>query len=113
MCTPIVARQRLSKNVKGGNEYTCNDRRILGWVVSMRSVYLRRKVGNYLFPELLVIRGGLISLWLYKENNKLRDWTNVFTLHILPWAPHTYDFVVLTSLTHPRKILLVVLQIEK
>jgi hypothetical protein len=32
-------------------------------------------------------------------------------LHI-PRAPHTYDFVVLTSLTHPRKkILLLVLQI--
>jgi hypothetical protein len=28
-------------------------------------------------------------------------------------APHTYDLVVLTSLTHPRKILLVVLQIGK
>jgi hypothetical protein len=28
-------------------------------------------------------------------------------------APHAYDFVVLTSLTHPRKILLVVLQIGK
>jgi hypothetical protein len=27
---------------------------------------------------------------------------NVFILHIPPWAPHTYDFVVLTSLTHPR-----------
>jgi hypothetical protein len=30
-----------------------------------------------------------------------------------PRAPHTYDFVVLTSLTHPRKILLVVLEIGK
>jgi hypothetical protein len=30
-----------------------------------------------------------------------------------PRAPHTYDFVVLTSLTHIRKILLVVLQIGK
>jgi hypothetical protein len=39
------------------------------------------------------LRGGLISLWLYKENNKLRDWKNVFTLHIPPWALHTYDFV--------------------
>jgi hypothetical protein len=28
--------------------------------------------------------GGLISLWLYKENNKLRDSKNVLTLHILP-----------------------------
>jgi hypothetical protein len=25
---------------------------------------------------------GLISLWLYKENNKLRDWKNVFPLYI-------------------------------
>jgi hypothetical protein len=32
-------------------------------------------------------------------------------LHIPPWAPYTYDCFVLTSLTHPRKILLVVLQI--
>jgi hypothetical protein len=61
----------------------------------------------------LKYKGGLISLWLYKENNKLWDWKNVFILHIPPWAPHTYDFVVLTSLTHPRKILLVVLQIGK
>jgi hypothetical protein len=56
--------------------------------------------------------GGLTILCLYKEN-KLQDWKNVFTLHIPPWAPHTYDFIVLTSLTHPRKILLVVLQIGK
>jgi hypothetical protein len=58
----------------------------------------------------LSYKGGLISLWLYKENNKLRDWKNVFTLYIPPWAPRTYDFVVLTSLTQPRRILLVVLQ---
>jgi hypothetical protein len=25
---------------------------------------------------------GLISLWLYKENNKLRDGKNVFALYI-------------------------------
>jgi hypothetical protein len=30
-----------------------------------------------------------------------------------PRAPHTYEFDILTSLTHPRKILLVVLQIGK
>jgi hypothetical protein len=58
------------------------------------------------------IRGGLISLWLYEED-KLRNWKNVFTLHIPRWAPHTCDFVVLISLTHPWKILLVVLQIGK
>jgi hypothetical protein len=55
---------------------------------------------------------GLISLWLYKEN-KLWDWKNVFTVHIPPLAPRTYDFVVVTSLTHPRIILLIVLQIGK
>jgi hypothetical protein len=56
---------------------------------------------------------GLISLWLCKENKKLCDWKIVFTLYISPRAPHTYDFVVLTSLTHPRNILMVVLQIRK
>jgi hypothetical protein len=25
-----------------------------------------------------LLRGGLISLWLYKENSKLQDWKNVF-----------------------------------
>jgi hypothetical protein len=54
---------------------------------------------------------GLISLWLYKENNKLQDWKN--SIYIVPWAQHTYDFVVLTSLTHPKKIIFVVLQIGK
>jgi hypothetical protein len=41
-----------------------------------------------------VLRKGLINLWLYKEN-KLRDWKKMY-LHILPWVPRTYDFVVLT-----------------
>jgi hypothetical protein len=31
-------------------------------------------------------------------------------LHIPSWAPHTYGFIVLISLTHPRQIILVVLQ---
>jgi hypothetical protein len=45
----------------------------------------------------VLLRRGLISLWLYKENNKVWDWKNVFTLHIPPpRAPHTYDFGVLT-----------------
>jgi hypothetical protein len=33
--------------------------------------------------------GGVKIICIYKENKKLRDWKNVFTLHILPWAPHT------------------------
>jgi hypothetical protein len=34
-------------------------------------------------------------------------------INILPWTPHTYDFVVLTSLTNRREILFVVLKIGK
>jgi hypothetical protein len=33
MYPPIVARQRLGKNVNRGNECTCNNRRIVGRVV--------------------------------------------------------------------------------
>jgi hypothetical protein len=34
----------------------------------------------------------------------------MYLLYAFPLSsPHTYDFVVLTSVTHPRKILLVVL----
>jgi hypothetical protein len=52
--------------------------------------------------------GGFI-----KKTTSYRIEKNVFTLHIPPLAPHAYDFIVITSLTHPRKILLVVLQIGK
>jgi hypothetical protein len=64
--------------------------------------------------ELSRYKGGCwVFLWLYNENNKLQDWKKcVYSTYSL-WAPHTYDFVVLTSLTHPRKTLLVVLQIGK
>jgi hypothetical protein len=37
----------------------------------------------------------------------------MYLLYIFPPELHSYDFVVLTSLTHPRKILFVVLQIGK
>jgi hypothetical protein len=38
----------------------------------------------------------------------------MYLLYIFPLSStHTYGFVVLTSLTHPRKILLVALQIGK
>jgi hypothetical protein len=64
----------------------------------------------------------IIILWFCKENNKLRDrkkniystgFKKIFTLHIPHGAPYIYDFIVLTSLTHSRKIILVVLQIGK
>jgi hypothetical protein len=64
----------------------------------------------------LSVRRKLISLWLYKENksrDKKKKYIYICTLHIAPWAPHTYDFVVLTSLTHPWNIRLIVLQIGK
>jgi hypothetical protein len=59
-------------------------------------------------------RRVLVSLWFYKENNNLRAWKKcIYSTYSPLRAPHTYDFVVLTSLPHPRKILLVVLQIGK
>jgi hypothetical protein len=58
--------------------------------------------------------GELISLWLYKGNKQAPGLKkNVFTLYITARALLTDDFIVPTSLTHPRKILLVVLQIGK
>jgi hypothetical protein len=57
------------------------------------------------------MRGWLVFGFIKKTTNY--GIKKVFTLHIPPWAPHTYDFVVLTSLTHTRKIIFVVLQIEK
>jgi hypothetical protein len=57
------------------------------------------------------IRGEAGKSLVCKEDNKLRDWKNVFTLDI-PLELHTL-MTVLTSLTHPRKILLVVLQTGK
>jgi hypothetical protein len=58
-------------------------------------------------------KGGWYAFGFLKKITRYGIEKNVFTLHIPPWAPHTYDFVVLTSLTHPRKILLLVLQIGK
>jgi hypothetical protein len=51
---------------------------------------------------------GLISLWLYKEKTSYRMEKGSYSTNS-PLSPtHTYGFVVLTSLTHPRKTLLVV-----
>jgi hypothetical protein len=64
---------------------------ILGPLVTARTLgvsrfeSLRRYLRYYLLPTPQgKYEGALISLWLYKENNKLRDWKNVFTLHIPP-----------------------------
>jgi hypothetical protein len=83
-------------------------------IFSRTPLYEISRKSNRRFPKFLYAwRQTEPAIWLYKENNRLRDWKNVFTVHIPPWGPHAYDFVVLTSLTHPRKILLVVLQIVK
>jgi hypothetical protein len=70
-----------------------------------------RHTGSALYI-ILTYDGGLKSLRLYKEN-KLWGWKKCTYSTYSPWVPHTYDFVVLTCLTYPRKILLVVLQIGK
>jgi hypothetical protein len=51
ICIPIVARQRLDKNVMA--EMKTHKRRIVS-MFSMESVSYQRKVGDQLFPELLV-----------------------------------------------------------
>jgi hypothetical protein len=49
-----------------------------------------------------LVRGGLISLWLYKENNKLRDWKNIFTVHIPPEL-HTQLWLRCSDFFNPSK----------
>jgi hypothetical protein len=43
---PIFARQRLGRNVTCGNEYTLNNRRIVGGVVFNVARVISRKVGD-------------------------------------------------------------------
>jgi hypothetical protein len=38
------------------------------------------------------VRGGLISLWLYKEK-KLRDWKKMYLLYIFPPPPELHTFM--------------------
>jgi hypothetical protein len=57
-----------------------------------------------LLAFLAYYKGGLICLWLYKE--KTSYGIKKMYLYIPPPnSRHTYDFVVVTSLTHPRKII--------
>jgi hypothetical protein len=44
-------------------------------------IYFMALIGNIIYRNMRV---RPISLWLYKENNRLRDWKNVFALHISP-----------------------------
>jgi hypothetical protein len=45
---------------------------------------------------------GLISLWLYEANNKLRDWKNVFTLHVPPMTS-THLWLRCSNFFNPSK----------
>jgi hypothetical protein len=47
----IVARQRIGINVTGGNEYTHNNRRIVGRVIFNVVRVESRKVGDYFFSN--------------------------------------------------------------
>jgi hypothetical protein len=60
--------------------------------------------------DLLLYERELISLWLYKATRMKKYISSTYSPPP-PRAPHTYGFVVITSITHPRKIILVVLQI--
>jgi hypothetical protein len=48
------------------------------------------------------VQAGLISLWLYNENNKLWDWKNVFTLHIPPLSS-THLWLHCSNFFNPSK----------
>jgi hypothetical protein len=53
--TPIVARQRLGKNVTAATNTQASIEELLDASFSIRAVSYQRKVGDYFFPELLVI----------------------------------------------------------
>jgi hypothetical protein len=56
-------------------------------------------------------QGGLIILWFYKGKTSYGI-EKMYLLYIFPLELHTH-FVVLISLTHSRKLPLVVVQIRK
>jgi hypothetical protein len=56
------------------------------------------------FDSGVVYEGGWYVFCFIKKTASYGIEKKLFTLHIPPWAPHTYDFVVLTSLTQPRRI---------
>jgi hypothetical protein len=64
-----------------------------GTIVRITQISFVGKVQSFFIVWTLerVVGGGLISLWLYKENNELRDWKNVFTLHISTVQLHAVE----------------------
>jgi hypothetical protein len=83
-------------NAKTKHEW--NDRGSKKWILNEQG-----KVGGVVLHG-----GGLMCLWLVDWKKKC-----IYFTYSPPWAPHNYDLIDLTSLTHSRKILLVVLQIRK
>jgi hypothetical protein len=61
MYPPIVAGQRLRKNVAAATNTHARIEESFGASFSMRSVLYERKVDDYLFPKLLVILLMLVS----------------------------------------------------
>jgi hypothetical protein len=49
-----------------------------------------------------LVRGGLISLWLYKETNKLRDWKKMYLLYIFPLSS-TQLWLLCSNFFNPSK----------
>jgi hypothetical protein len=63
---PIVAGQQLSKNVTMATNTHATIEELLGASFSMQSLLYQRKVGDYFFPELLV----LIIIFTFNEQLK-------------------------------------------
>jgi hypothetical protein len=81
--------------------------RIYLWIITCGSVVVRSRRRQETNQTSWQVFGSI------KKTTSYGIGKNVFTLHIPPWAPHTYDFVVLTSLTNPSKKNSFVLQIGK
>jgi hypothetical protein len=69
---------------------------------------------EWMWKEMTVARFDLLTLHLSRRaSHWIEKKKCIYSTYSPLSSTHTYDFVDLTSLTHPRKILLVVLQIEK
>jgi hypothetical protein len=63
------------------------------------------KVSSITWPLLIKCVPPVWWVFVFIKKTTSYGTEKMYLLYIFPpWAPHTYDFVVLTSLTHPRKI---------
>jgi hypothetical protein len=72
------------------------------WKSTKNKSYLHYRRRHLVVGHPFVYMRWLISIWLYKKKQATGLKKYIFFTYS-PWAPHTYVFLVLTSLTHPEK----------